>query len=120
MIPMLTLNGNVLNVFDQPASTDKATGEVRPAKCRVQIMAENELQNGEKRLELVNLTIQDPDLYRSLEGRSVSVPVGAFVASGSVLFYALKGQKPIERPAVAGGAGAGARSAHAPAPRAAG
>ena len=91
---MLTLNGQVLNVFDQAESRDKETGEIRPAKSRVQIMAENELQNGQKRHELVNLTVDDPTLYRSLSGRSVSVPVGAFVASGAVLFYALKGQKP--------------------------
>lgn len=94
MMSMLTLNGQVLNVFDQPASTDKQTGEVRPAKSRVQIMAENELQNGQKRHELVNLTVDDPSLYRSLQGRSVSVPVGCFVSSGAILFYALKGQKP--------------------------
>lgn len=95
---MLTLNGQVLNVFDQAASTDKETGEIRPAKTRVQIMAENELQNGQKRVELVNLTVDDPTLYRSLAGRPVSVPVGAFVAQGTVLFYALKGQKPIPLP----------------------
>ncbi len=95
---MLTLNGQVLNVFDQASSVDKETGEIRPAKTRVQIMAENELQNGQKRVELVNLTVDDPTLYRSLSGRAVSVPVGAFVASGTVLFYALKGQKPIPLP----------------------
>ena len=93
-MPMLTLNGLVLNVFDQAASTDKTTGEIRPAKSRVQIMAENELQNGQKRAELVNLTIEDPTLYRQLTNRMVSVPVGVFVASGSILFYALKGQRP--------------------------
>lgn len=92
---MLTLNGQVLNVFDQPASTDKQTGEIRPAKSRVQIMAENELQNGQKRHELVNLTVEDPSFYRQLLGRSVAVPVGAFVTSGAVMFYALKGQKPV-------------------------
>lgn len=92
---MLTLNGQVLNVFDQAASTDKTTGEIRPAKSRVQIMAENELQNGQKRHELVNLTVEDPVLYRSLVGRAVSIPVGAFVTSGAVMFYALKGQKPV-------------------------
>ena len=91
---MLHLYGQVLNVFDSPPSTDKATGEIRPAKSRVQIMAENELQNGQKRHELVNLSVEEPDLYRKIVGQMVSVPVGAFVASGAVLFYALKGQRP--------------------------
>ena len=48
---MLTLNGIVQNVFRMEASTDKKTGEVRPAADRVQIMAENTLQNGGRRFD---------------------------------------------------------------------
>lgn len=105
-MPMLTLNGEVLNVFDQAQSVDKETGVIRPAKSRVQIMAVNELQNGQIRNELVNLTVDDPDLYRKLAGKPVSVPVGAFVASGAVMYYALKGQKPILHTNQAPGSGA--------------
>lgn len=88
---MLTLNGIVQNVFRMEASTDKKTGEVRPAADRVQIMAENTLQNGEKRIELVTLKVESGDAYRRLVGRSVRVPVGAFVSGSAVQFYALKG-----------------------------
>lgn len=105
-MPMLTLNGEVLNVFDQAQSVDKETGVIRPAKSRVQIMAVNELQNGQIRNELVNLTVDDPELYRKLSGKAVSVPVGAFVASGAVMYYALKGQKPILHTNQAPGPGA--------------
>ena len=89
---MLTLNGVVQNVLDVPARTDKKTGEVFPAKTQVQIMAENTLQNGQKRLELVTLTTDHPEAFRKLLGRPVSVPVGVF-AAGAVTFYALKGQE---------------------------
>lgn len=89
---MLTLNGVVQNVFRTEQSTDKKTGEVRPAADRVQIMAENTLQNGEKRIELVTLKVEDGEPYRKLAGRSVRVPVGAFISGSAVLFYALKGQ----------------------------
>ena len=89
---MLTLNGIVQNVLDIPAKADKKTGEIFPAKSQVQIMAENTLQNGQKRLDLVTLTTDHPEAFRSLLGRSVSVPVGVF-ASGAVTFYALKGQE---------------------------
>jgi hypothetical protein len=89
---MLTLNGIVQNVLDVPAKTDKKTGEVFPAKTQVQIMAENTLQNGQKRLELVTLTTEHPEAFKTLLGRSVSVPVGVF-AAGSVTYYALKGQE---------------------------
>ena len=90
-MPMLTLNGVVQNVLDVPARTDKKTGEIFPAKSQVQIMAENVLQNGQKRLDLVTLTTEYPDAFRKLLGRPVSIPVGVF-ATGQISFYALKGQ----------------------------
>ena len=37
---MLTLNGLVQNVYTQPASTDRDTGEVRPESLRAQILCE--------------------------------------------------------------------------------
>ena len=46
---MLTLNGTVQNVYEQPESKDKETGEVRPASLRAQILCENTTQSGEKK-----------------------------------------------------------------------
>ena len=92
---MLFLNGQVLNVFESPASTDKQTGEARPAKHRVQVMCENTLQNGQKRMDLVNLSVEDIEPYRKALGKPVRVPVGAFVSGSAVQFYALKGQQPL-------------------------
>lgn len=89
---MLTLNGVVQNVFNTPASADRKTGEIRPAADRVQILAENTLQNGEVRIDLVTLKVESGEPYRKLLGRSVRVPVGAFVVGTSIQFYALKGQ----------------------------
>ena len=91
---MLTLNGQVINVFEQPAYTDKKTGEVTAGKHRVQIMAENTLQNGQNRVELVNLTVDDAVPYQKATGRSVRVPVGVFANGTSIQFYALKGHAP--------------------------
>lgn len=87
---MLTLNGIVQNVFSKPASTDAKTGEVRPATTNAQILAENILESGEKRLEMVTLKVHAGDAYRKLIGQHVRVPVGAFVANGSILYYSLK------------------------------
>ena len=89
---MLTLNGVVQNVFRTSQTVDKKTGEVIPAADRVQIMAENVMQNGEKRVELVTLKVETGDAYRALLGRPVRVPVGAFVSGSAVQIYALKGQ----------------------------
>lgn len=89
---MLTLNGIVQNVFRKSGGHDKKTGEVIPASDHVQVMAENTLQNGEKRIELVTLKVEHPDAYRKLLGKPVRVPVGVFVSGTAVQFYALKGQ----------------------------
>ncbi|HAN48724.1 MAG TPA: hypothetical protein DCQ20_07585 [Nitrospira sp.] len=89
---MLTLNGIVQNVFRKSGGHDKKTGEIIPASDHVQVMAENTLPNGEKRMELVTLKVEHPDAYRKLLGKSVRVPVGAFVSGMAVQFYALKGQ----------------------------
>jgi hypothetical protein len=89
---MLTLNGTVQNVFAKPASTDKATGEIRPATVNAQILAENILESGEKRLEMVTLKVHAGEAYRKLIGQFVRVPVGAFVGGGEIRYYALKNE----------------------------
>jgi hypothetical protein len=89
---MLTLNGTVQNVFTKPQSTDKETGEVRPATEQAQILAENFLESGEKRLEMVTLKVFAGDAYRKLVGKFVRIPVGAFVAQGQIKYYALKNE----------------------------
>ena len=87
---MLTLNGTVQNVFSMPASTDRETGVIRPATERAQILAENILESGEKRLEMVTLKVHQGEAFRKLVGQFVRVPVGAFVANGQIQFYSLK------------------------------
>jgi hypothetical protein len=89
---MLTLNGIVQNVFTKPQSTDKTTGEIRPATDNAQILAENFLESGEKRLEMVTLKVHAGESFRKLVGKHVRVPVGAFVAQGEIRYYALKNE----------------------------
>jgi hypothetical protein len=89
---MLTLNGVIQNVFTKPESKDKTTGEIRPATENAQILAENILESGEKRLEMVTLKVHAGAVYRKLIGQAVRVPVGAFVANGTIMYYALKAE----------------------------
>jgi len=88
---MLTLNGVVQNVYTQPESKDRETGEIRPASLRAQILCENITQDGEKRLEMVTLKVHT-EAFRKLVGQKVRVPVGAFAAKGAIMFYALKNE----------------------------
>lgn len=87
---MLTLQGQVVNVFLTPEGVNRDTGEAYGGLHRVQIMAENVLRNGEKRAELVDLTVDDPTPFKRLQGRLVRVPVGAFVAGNQIRFFHLK------------------------------
>lgn len=87
---MLTLNGIVQNVFSKPASTNKETGEIRPATEHAQILAENILETGEKRLDMVTLKVHQGEAFRKLVGQFVRVPVGAFVSGNSIQFYSLR------------------------------
>jgi len=87
---MLTLNGTVVNVYESPKGVNKTTGEAYGGKHRIQLICNNTLQNGEKRVELVDLTVEDAMLYRDAVGKPVSVPVGVYVRGGKPMFYALR------------------------------
>jgi len=99
---MLQLNGQIINVFEPPAYTNRETGEITPARHRVQVICQNVQQNGQRRVELVNLTVSDVRPYEGAEGRQARIPVGAFVNGGQVQFYALKGEAPVIAAAAAG------------------
>ena len=90
---MLTLNGQIINVFETPAGTN-SEGKAYGGQHRIQIMAENELQNGQKRVELINLTVDSPGTFKPLLGQMVRIPVGVFVQDKSASFYMLKNTKP--------------------------
>ena len=89
---MLTLNGTLQNVFSKPASTDPKTGEIRPASTHAQILAENFLESGEKRLEMVTVKVHAADAFRKLVGEFIRVPVGAFVSGTNIQYYSLKAE----------------------------
>lgn len=91
---MLSLLGQVINVFESPTGKNKETGELFGGKPRVQILCKNTLQNDETRMDLVNLTVEDEKLYKGLQNKLVRVPVGAFVNGGAVAYYALKNEAP--------------------------
>lgn len=91
---MLTLNGTIINVFQAPKGVNRKTGEEYGGQDRVQVMAENVLQNGELRVDLIDLTVENPSAYTSLKGKRVRVPVGVFVAQNAIRFFVPKGSIP--------------------------
>lgn len=83
---MLTLVGQVVNVFETPKGTDKEGREYGGAH-KVQLMSETYLKNGERRAELVDLTVDDPRAFREFLGKRVTMPVGVMAKGSSLIFY---------------------------------
>jgi hypothetical protein len=92
---MLTLNGKILNIYEAPKGVNRDTGEAYGGQNRIQLMCENMLRNGELRMELVDLSVDEVERYRGMVGQSVAVPVGVYVSSGKPFFYALKKQSAV-------------------------
>lgn len=90
---MLTLSGVLQNIFQAPEATNK-DGIKYGGESRIQIMAENMLQNGQKKIELVNLTVPSIQPFKELVGETVQIPVGVFVKNNAPVFYVIKGAAP--------------------------
>lgn len=90
---MFTLCGQVLNVFVQPGGVSKKTGEEYEARDKVQLLGELPLQDGQKRMELVTLTVDNARPFEAVKGKRVRVPVGFFATGKDVQFYIPKGSR---------------------------
>lgn len=93
---MLLLQGQVLNVYQTPEGKDRETGNAYGGQWKVQLQVEEHLRNGEKRFSLQTLTTEKPDDFRDMEGKSVTVPVGAIASNNGktvpVRFFMGKGE----------------------------
>ena len=59
---------------------------MRPESLRAQILCENIMESGEKKLEMVTLKVS-PKRLKKLVGQKVRIPVGAFVNKGAIMFF---------------------------------
>jgi hypothetical protein len=92
---MFTVTGSVMKTFLQPGVVDKETGNVSPPTPKVQIMGEMPVQGGEVRLDMVTLTVENQNVYESLRGKIVRVPLGFFSPkSGQIIYFIPKGSVP--------------------------
>jgi len=92
---MFTVMGKVVNVFDQPGQTNKETGEIAPTTPRLQMMGQMPVQNGETRLEMITVKVEDKKTYAQLINKNIRLAVGAFAPSkGQIIYFVPKGAKP--------------------------
>lgn len=86
---MITLNGQLLNVFRAPLRKNAQEGETE--KDKIQILGNVALPNGEVRNDLMTITVSNAGDYQDLKGTAVSVSVGAFAPQkGTVIFFEVK------------------------------
>jgi len=92
---MFTVMGKVVHVFDQPGRVDKETGEKLPDSVRLQMMGQMPVPNGETRLDLITVKVEDKNTYEKLKGKDIRLPVGAFAPSkGQIIYFVPKGSAP--------------------------
>jgi hypothetical protein len=92
---MFTVMGKVINVFDQPGSIDRDTGEKLPDSVRLQMLGEMPVPNGETRLDLITVKVEDKETYEKLKSKEIRLPVGAFSPSkGQIIYFVPKGSHP--------------------------
>lgn len=93
MTPMFQLTGKVVNVYVAPKGVSKRTGEEYGGQDKVQIMGQIPLPDGQFRMELVDLTTDQGEALRKMEGRDVVCPVGFYASGKAVGYYIPKGHK---------------------------
>jgi len=91
---MLQITGKIINVFTNEAGKSK-DGTEFAERHKVQLMGERVLSNGDKQMDLMDLTIQDVADWDGLQGEEISIDVGAFAPSkGNIIYFVSKGSKP--------------------------
>ena len=86
---MLTLEGTVMGVYETPKGTTK-DGDEYGGKARVQLLGNVWLRNGQSKRDLIDLTVEDPEPFKAVEGANVRVPVGVFARGGNAMFFHAK------------------------------
>jgi hypothetical protein len=94
---MLQITGKVINVFTQDGGKDK-DGKDFDERHKVQLMGQVALPNGDVKMDLMSLTVQDLNEWSGLQGKDISIDIGAFApAKGNIIYFVSKGSKPQPR-----------------------
>jgi len=92
---MFTVTGKVVHVFTQPGAVNKETGEVGEATPRLQLMGQMPVPNGETRLDMITVKVEDRATFEPLKNKTIRLPIGAFSPSkGQIIYYVPKGAQP--------------------------
>jgi hypothetical protein len=84
----IIIEGMLLSIYKSNDFKDKETGEVSHGKHKLQLLVENELQNGSVKNEMQDISIPDTRVkeYEVQIGKKVQVKCD-FVTKGQINFY---------------------------------
>jgi hypothetical protein len=84
----IIIEGMLLSIYKSNDFKDKETGEVSHGKHKLQLLVENELQNGSVKNEMQDVSIPDARVkeYEAQIGKKVQVKCD-FVTKGQINFY---------------------------------
>lgn len=91
---MIQIMGQVVNLFTVEAGVDK-DGNNYPESYKVQLMGKMAMENGDSKMDLVDLKVDDLSEWKQYHGKKVVIEVGEFApAKGRIIHYVRKGAKP--------------------------
>lgn len=96
-LPMLTLNGLLMNTFMGNAFTDKESGEVIAASLKIQMLCDVPQKAGGIKKELVTMSSKDEaqrDLYERYVGKVIRIGVGVIAQGRNLNFWILPNSQP--------------------------
>ncbi|MFW0702361.1 hypothetical protein ACOTWK_10630 [Aliarcobacter butzleri] len=71
----ITIQGKVIDCYEKPIYVNKETGESTTKKFAVQLLANQKLNNGASKKELVDITIDEKEVqkYQSNIGKDIEI-----------------------------------------------
>lgn len=71
----ITIQGKVIDCYEKPIYVNKETGESTTKKFAVQLLANQKLNNGALKKELVDITIDEKEVqkYQSNVGKDIEI-----------------------------------------------
>jgi len=89
---MLTLRGKIINVYQQPKG--EKDGKEYGGQDKIQLVGEVVLQNGEKRIDMFNLTAHNVKDFQEFLNKDITVPVGVMATGKNLIYFIPKGSRP--------------------------
>ena len=91
---MLQITGKVVNLYTNEAGVNME-GEAFEERHKVQLLGAIDLPNGDVKNDLIDLTVDSLKDWQPLNGKEVTVAIGAFAPQkGKIIYFIKKGTKP--------------------------